>query len=113
MDITFKTTKMAKIFNSSKLLIKKYGQDKAKKIEMRLDLLEAAENLGKVPVSPPHHRHELKGNRKGLFAVDLTGNYRLVFVPDHDPVPIRKDGGLDLEQITAIRILDVEDYHNA
>jgi proteic killer suppression protein len=80
---------------------------------MRLDFLEAAENLGKVPVSPPHHRHELKGNLKGQFAVDLTGNYRLIFVPDHRPVPKKEDGGLDLEHITAIMILDVEDYHHA
>ena len=113
MDITCKSKKMVRIFNSFKALDKKYGQDRAEKIKMRLDFLGAAENLGKVPVLPPHRRHELKGNRKGLFAVDLTGNYRLVFVPDHDPVPIRKDGGLDLEQITAIRILDVEDYHNS
>lgn len=113
MDITFKAKKLIAIFNSYKALVKKYGQDRAEKIKMRLDFLGAAENLGKVPVLTPHRRHELKGSRKGLFAVDLTGNYRLVFVPDHDPVPIRKDGGLDLEHITAIGILDVEDYHNA
>ncbi|MDA8407518.1 MAG: type II toxin-antitoxin system RelE/ParE family toxin [Deltaproteobacteria bacterium] len=111
MDIIFKTTKMAKIFNSLKLLIKEYGPDKAKKIKMRRDFLEAAENLGQVPALRPHHRHELTGNRKGLFAVDLTGNYRLVFAPNHDPLPKRDDGGLDLEHITAIKILAVEDYH--
>lgn len=104
---------MNKIFNSSKELIKEFGPDRAKKIERRLDLLRAAENLEKVPTSMPQRRHELKGNRKGLFAVVLTGNYRLIFVPDHKPVPKKEDKGLDLEQITAIRILGVEDYHDA
>ncbi len=113
MDITFKTNKMTKIFNSSKELIKKYGPDTAGKIKIRLDFLEATETLEKVPVLPPHRRHELKGNRKGQFAVDLTGNYRLIFIPDHSPVPKKDDGGLDLEHITAIIILDVEDYHHA
>ena len=47
----------------------------------------------------------------GQFAVDLKHPYRLIFKPDHNPLPRKDDGGLDLTQITAIKILGVEDYH--
>ncbi|MFZ5866218.1 MAG: type II toxin-antitoxin system RelE/ParE family toxin [Thermodesulfobacteriota bacterium] len=112
MDITYKTNKMRKVFNSGKRLVQEYGAERAKKVMMRQDLLRAAPNLAQVDARPPTRRHELKGNRKGQFAVDLTGNYRLVFEPSHDPLPRKADGGLDLERITAITILSVEDYHN-
>ena len=46
-----------------------------------------------------------------MFAIDLVHPFRLVFEPNHDPLPRRKDGGIDLEQVTAIKILEVVDYH--
>lgn len=112
MDIAYKTKKMSKIFNSEGTLVKEYGSGRAKKVMMRQDFLRAAANLAQVPTSPPTRRHELKGDRKNQFAVDLTGNYRLVFEPNHDPIPKKEDGGLNLQAITAITILSVEDYHN-
>jgi proteic killer suppression protein len=112
MDIAYKTQKMRKVFNSFDKLVREYGSERAKKIRMRQDFLRAAANLAQVPISPPTRRHELKGNRRGQFAVDLSGNYRLIFEPNHSPVPRREDGGVDLEKITAITIMSVEDYHN-
>ena len=50
-------------------------------------------------------------DRKDEFAVDLVHPYRLVFRPDHDPVPRKDDGGIELEAITAIEIVEVVDYH--
>lgn len=77
----------------------------------RMLVLRAARTLQEVPIRPPERRHELKGQRKGQFAVDLKHPRRLVFRPNHDPLPRKPDGGLDLEAITAIMILKVEDYH--
>lgn len=112
MYITFKTRKMARIFNSFQLLVKEYGSIRAHKIKMRLNVLEAAEHLGQVPVAPPDRRHELKGEMKGMFAVDISANYRLIFRPDHDPLPVSGDGGVNLQKVTDITILSVEDYHH-
>ncbi|MFH0823813.1 MAG: type II toxin-antitoxin system RelE/ParE family toxin [Pseudomonadota bacterium] len=91
---------------------REYGSERAGKIRTRLDLLRAAANLAQVPASSPTRRHELKGNLKGRYAVDLTGNYRLVFEPNHEPIPVKDDGGIDLRAVTAIRVLSVEDYHH-
>ena len=60
---------------------------------------------------PAARCHELTGNRKGQLAVRVSVNYRLIFEPNHEPVPAKADGGLDWEAVTAITILDIEDYH--
>ena len=81
MDVSFKDTKLAKTCNSEKALVKAYGKANARKIMLRLTLLEAAEALSDVPVTPPTRRHELKGNRKGKFAIDVQHPFRIVFEP--------------------------------
>ena len=55
--------------------------------------------LKKCLTDPPERRHELSGNRKGQFAVDLKHPQRLIFEPNHNPLPRRADGGLDLKKI--------------
>ena len=74
-------------------------------------MLRGAACLAQVPTQKPDRRHELTGDRKGEFAVDLRHPFRLLFRPNHDPVPLKEDGGFDLSRITAITILGVEDYH--
>ena len=44
-----------------------------------------------------------------VLAVDVVGNNRLIFEPCDDPVPVAD--GIDLQQVTAVKILGVEDYH--
>jgi proteic killer suppression protein len=56
--------------------------------------------------------HELKGDKQGTLAVDLGHPYRLIFEPAINPIPRKSDGGLDWSQVTAIRVLTVEDYHD-
>lgn len=109
--IGFKDRKLAKVFNSEKGLKKKYGEHMGRLIERRMAVFRAAPALEDVSHKPPERRHELEGKRKGTFAVDLKHPYRLVFKPAHNPLPRKEDGGIDLRKVTAIIILDVENYH--
>lgn len=59
----------------------------------------------------PGNCHALTGDRKGHFAMNLDGGLRLVFEPDHDPLPSLPDGGLDRKDVTRIRVLEVVNYH--
>ncbi|MBD3338868.1 MAG: system killer suppression protein [Candidatus Lokiarchaeota archaeon] len=111
MDITFKNDKLKKIFNSKKELIRKFGNENAKFIMLRMAVLSAANCLDDVPIDKPDRCHQLKGDRKGDFAVDIKQPFRLIFRPNHDPVPKKDDGGIDLKNVTAIKILEVRDYH--
>lgn len=111
MDIVFKSKKLEKTLNSETEMYRKYGKEIGRLVMRRLQFLRAAPTLGDVPQKPPERCHELSGDRKGEFAVDLKHPYRLIFRPYHDPVPGKKDSGIDLNKITVIEIISIEDYH--
>ena len=113
MDISFKSTKLEKEFNEGKWLIKIHGSRRAKVIRVRLAELRAAVSLHDVgtPYDGPGRCHELTGNRKGQLSVDLDHPYRLIFVPNNKPIPLKNDGGLDWKRVTEIMITGIEDTH--
>lgn len=83
----------------------------ALKLQMRLGQMQAAETLADLLLVPGARCHALTGNLKGKFAVDLAHPYRLIFSPDHDPLPRKEDGGLILEEVTAVVVQAIKDYH--
>lgn len=110
MDIGFRTKRLKKTFDSEKELKKVYG-NLASTIQLRLAVLRNAPTLSEVPTTRPERRHQLRGQRSGQYAVDIDHRYRLVFEPNHDPVPQKEDGGIDTDSITAITIREITDYH--
>lgn len=77
----------------------------------RMAVLDVASNLALVPTTPPERMHQLTGNLNEQFAVDLIHPFRLIFEPNHEPLPRRDDGGIDRQRVEAITILGVKDYH--
>ena len=111
MEITFRTRKLEKVLNSEQKLKRKYGDAGARTIGNRLGVLRNAKTLSRVPTTPPDKMHQLTMDRDEQFAVWLVHPGRLVFEPNHDPLPRKEDGGIDLEQVTAITVLELTDYH--
>ena len=83
----------------------------AVKVKMRLKNLTDADNLAIMRTIPAARCHELTGDHKSELAVDISGNYRMIFEPSHDPIPKKDDGGLNWEEVTKIQINEIEDYH--
>ena len=110
MEIDFATSKLRRQLESGKNLKKAFG-DRARRIMMRLDVLEQAENLVDTPTDPPCRCHQWDRDWAGCFAVDISGDWRLIFEPAHDPIPTRDDGGIDRSAVVAIRIRAIVDYH--
>lgn len=111
MEIAFSTEKLKGQCTVERERFRAFGKIRGKALGRRLDDLEAADNLG-VMRTLPGRCHLLTGDRAGQFAVDIGQPYRLIFVPNHDPVPvIEDDGSLDWDRITAITIIEVVDYH--
>ena len=102
---------MRKQCNSERESVRAWGAQNARKLHQRLAELQSFETLEGMRKLPAARCHPLKGNRAGQFTVDLVHPFRLIFEPDHNPVPVKDDGGIDPERITAITILSVEDYH--
>ena len=110
MDITFNKPRLKELLASEKHMKRRYGTRAAKQAKLRITALLRASSLDELPRqgSP----HPLSGNRKGQFAVRLCSKWRLVFKPDHDPVPLLADGGVDRRRVTRVTILEVVDYHD-
>jgi proteic killer suppression protein len=111
MDIEFCSRSLEKACNSEKELIRRWGKDRGRTIGRRLQQLAAAETLKVMAAIPPAKLHLLKGKRAGQFAVDADYPFRLILEPNQDPIPTLKDGGIDLANVTKIKIIEVVDYH--
>lgn len=111
MEIDFATKKLRKQLTSPQEMIKSFGADRAKRLKQRLEDLYTASNLAVLRSLPQANCHELIGNLKGLLALDISKNWRLLIRPAHDPIPIKPDGGLDWLLVTQVCIEAIEDYH--
>jgi len=111
LEVRFKSRRLERAFNREKAAVCEWGKENADRALQRYLDLRAAECLADVFLLPAARCHELKGNRKGQFAVYCRHPFRLVLVPDQDPVPRTADGGIDPAKVTKIRIIAVEDYH--
>lgn len=109
MEFFYKTKKLAKVLNSSKLIDKSYGK-LAKKLKMRLDDMAISENLEELMALPGRH-HPLTGSRKGQFACDLEHPFRLVYEPANEPLPTDKNDALIYKEVSIVGIIEVTDYH--
>jgi toxin HigB-1 len=89
---TFKHDGLMRFFETGKP--KGLSSDMAKKIQIRLNVLNRARELKDVAL-PGFSFHPLKGDRQGQYALNVTGNYRMTF---------RFESGDVLD-------LNLEDYH--
>lgn len=111
MNVAFKNKRLKKSVTDPKTSVKTYGKVSAKKIKQRYLEMLASENLEELSKIPAAYLHPLSGDRKGQWAVKITGNERLCFILAHDPVPLLEDKSVDKKEVTDIRIVFVGDYH--
>jgi toxin HigB-1 len=99
MEIIFCSNKIKRICNSA-----------TGKLKTRLDDIRAADNM-EILKFLPGRLHALKADRKGQWALDLEHPKRLCFEPIAEPMPISKDGFLNLSEVYAIKVIKIGDYH--
>lgn len=109
MNINFKDRKIRELCEKHAVAVKKLGAICARKLRTRLDDLNAANRVSDLTAGNPH---PLKGDRSGQFALDLAAGFRLVFLPDQNPLPVFEDESIDWSQITIICIEFIGDYHD-
>ena len=98
MKITYKNKKIEKECTDVKTAEKKYGQEMAAKISLRIDQISAADTVEMMIQFHIGRCHPLTQNRRGQYAVDLVHPYRLVFEKSGDIIQIAN-------------ILEIVDYH--
>lgn len=113
MDMRFADRKLGKECNDARLLQRRHGERRARLLQNRLAVLAASTCLADIgpPYRGPMRCHELTGDRAGQLSIDLDHPYRLIFSPDHEPLPERDVGGLDWSRVNGILILEIADTH--
>ncbi|WP_390408183.1 hypothetical protein [Lacticaseibacillus jixiensis] len=109
MHVSYKNKRIEKQCTSLREAKKAYSEKVAVKLLQRVNFLVAADNLASVIDNPVLHFHDLKGNREGIYAIDIDGrrgSYRLL---------IRIDG-FSKEEVFAIanviEIIEITEVSN-
>jgi plasmid maintenance system killer protein len=110
MELQFKNQRLKLLCEDGRKLIGVYGKNTAKKVGRSLSDLEAADCLD-VMRHLPGQCEELTGDRKGTLSIRLSDGNRLIFQPVEEADVLKPDGGLDWKRVTAVRILEIVDYH--
>jgi len=110
MEIRFENNNLERYAFDEKYRVKKLGSKQAIVLKKRLDSLLIAVTLEDCR-HVPGRLHLLTSNRQGQFSFHLIEPYRLIFIPDENPIPIDKSGNLIWSEIKNIKIIEIINYH--
>jgi plasmid maintenance system killer protein len=114
VQISTRDKRLKAALESERDCLRHYGADMCKKLKLRFAALKAAVSLADFwpSNSGPERCHELKGDRAGVFSMDLKQPYRLLFSPIQETsAQDRSDERARWSEIKAIELLTVEDTH--
>ena len=114
MELITRNRKLRAAMSSEPECLRQFGRDMCKKLLLRIAALKAAPSLGVFwpPKSGPERCHELIGDQKGVFSMDVKQPYRLLFRPiDEDRSADRSDERERWNHIHTVELLDIKDTH--
>ena len=79
MKVRFRTNTLQKQYEKSENAIAAYGKQVGRKYIQRINIIKKSKNIDELVSIRTLRCHPLKGKRKGEWALDLTGFYRLIF----------------------------------
>jgi toxin HigB-1 len=78
VKVVFRTRKLEKEYADGRLAIKAYGEQVGRKYVQRVSIIRSARDFETLKGLPGLNCHSLKGDRKGQWAIKLTGFMRLI-----------------------------------
>ena len=98
MQVRFRTRQLERAFSSAHQAARAWGPTLGRRYVQRIEMLKAAESFEQLYEIRTLGLHPLRGNRRGQYAVRLTGPMRLI---------LTRDAARD-----SITVEDVTDYHD-
>jgi proteic killer suppression protein len=114
LNIRYKNEKLSSECKDFRKAKKHYGDKVAGKLHEVIEFIEAAESLRDIRNFPPFHFHDLKGNKSGLYTIDLGRKlgFRLIIKPlDSQGSPCHNDVIFSVRVIEIVTI-SVEEVSN-
>ena len=84
MELRFRTSKLRRCFEESRRAVREWGPDVGTRYVQRLLVLQASDRLDDVYENRAFDLHPLRGDRRGQYAIRLTGSVRLIITADAD-----------------------------
>jgi len=115
MEISWENEALWKLFHNKTRAKRKLGPRSAEMLDTRWHELVNAPNVLELVAGFPHPISGLKGKYaylEGQYSLRLAEGKRLVFRPDHDPVPKKETGETDWEKDTSVTITYIGNYHH-
>jgi proteic killer suppression protein len=101
LEVRYKDNKLEKLCTNEREMQRK-RPDIQKKLRLRVNALRTAATVGDLPRDDPGGAwHELKGDLDGIWAGELSGNWRLLVEPD----PLKSLSAV------VVTVIDIDDYH--
>lgn len=97
MELRYATRDLERICSDARRMQKALGAERAKKLQLRLDDLRAAEKMADL-LQMTGKWEELKADRAGQWSARLTGNWRLIVCP------------VQGRELTVL-VIEIVDYH--
>ena len=98
LKINYKSNSLGRVCTNYSVAQRKYGERMARLIHQRVDELHASDSIEMLVQYSIGRCHQLEGDRKGEYAMDLVHPYRLIFEQNKTDVKV-------------VRIINIEDYH--
>lgn len=114
MEVISNNKDLRKALADHRQAVRIFGSRMADLIERRVAVLQALDRLGDLwpPNSGPERCHELIGDRKGTFSMNLQQPYRLIFRPiSKKPKEAHENDKAWWNDIEAVELVAVEDTH--
>lgn len=113
--VGYGNNKTRKLCSDSKQAKKVLGELVAEKLFAAINFIESASTLNDVASFPTYHLHQLSGDKKDLFAMDLGRKlgFRLIIKPD--PPLNREEDKLEFNSkcsvVKCIIVLEVSNHY--
>lgn len=78
MHVIFRNRKLENCYLYHKLAYRAWGEAVGRKYIQRIDIIQQTSDLNELCQLPGLNCHQLKGDRKGQYAISLSGYWRLV-----------------------------------
>ena len=113
MDIRYANNKVEKQCTDLKTAVKLFGGDKNMAISLmsRINAIEQANVIKDIILMPTFRFHQLKGKRKGYFAIDvktIRDKWRIILQPLNDDEMIFDPCNID-EIATIVKIVEISE----
>ena len=110
MDLSFKTKWLREICECEDTAIENLGVRNTRLLKNRLADIKAASSKYQISVGDPQI---INVDNQALFSITLEKDIKVLFIANHNTNPRKKDGELDWNKISRLKVISIGGKNDA